>query len=107
MRPVSQQETIEYPVTVFEPQERMETVSFYEYAQEPVAREEQYIVDVPQTRMQTREVTMMRTVPVQQQEQYTVMVPYQEQIQVPVARYVSQPVIVPVQPSCSSCAGGY
>ena len=66
MKPVVQQETIEYPVTHFQPKPRSETVSFYEYQTEKVAREEEYTVEVPQQRVRTREVTVMQTVAEQQ-----------------------------------------
>jgi hypothetical protein len=94
-RPVSHQEKVEYPLTNFQPNSRMETVSFYEYKPETKTREVPYVVQVPETRTRTREISVMRTVAEQQPEKYTVMVPYQERIDVPVlrCRYVEQTVI--------------
>ena len=98
MKPVSEQQTIQYPVTHFQPKARSETVSFYEYQPEKVARDEEYTVEVPHKKVRTREVTVVRTVAEQQPQRYTVSVPYEVQVQVPVPvlRWVPQP----VTPSC-------
>jgi hypothetical protein len=106
-RPVSQQETIEYPVAHLKPDVRMETVSFYEFKPEKTTREEQYTVDVPQKKVRTRQVTVMRTISVPREEQYTVNVPYQEQVRVPVLvlRWVPRTIKVPAAPVCDACGG--
>ena len=88
MKPVSEQETIEYPLTHFQPKARSETVSYYEYQTEKVARDEEYTVEVPQKKVRTREVTVMRTVAQQQPQEYTVSVSYEVQVQVPVPVFV-------------------
>jgi hypothetical protein len=95
-KPVSQQVTVEYPLTHFKPDSRLDTISFYEFKPETKFRKETYTVQVPEKRTRTRQITVMRPVAEKQPEQYTVMVPYQERIQVPVLvrRYVEQTVIV-------------
>jgi hypothetical protein len=100
MKPVAQQETIQYAVSQFQPKPRTETVSFYEFQTEKVPREEEYTVEVPQQRVRTREVTVMQTVAEQQPQPYTVTIPYEKQIQVPVPvlRWVAQP----AAPSCGN-----
>ena len=96
-KPVPQQVRVQYPLTRFKPESRLDTVSFYEYKPETRLREESYVVQVPETKTRTRHITVMRTVAEQRPEQYTVMVPYQEQIQVPVVscRCVEQTVALP------------
>jgi len=84
-KPVYREEKVQYPVTHFEPNSRLEQVAFYEFQPEEKSREEPYVVMEPETRTRTREITVMKTVSEQQRERYTVMVPYQERIQVPVS----------------------
>ena len=95
-KPVSQQVTVQYPLTRFESNSRLDTVSFYEYRTETKLSEEPYVVQRPQKRVRTRNVTVMRPVAEQRPERYTAMVPYEERVQVPVrtCRYVEQTVIV-------------
>jgi hypothetical protein len=97
MRPVSERETVQYPVAHMRPTARLETVSFYEFQPEKVSHEEQYVVDVPQLRVRTRRVTETRTVPVPQRVPYTILVPYHEEVAVPVSvlRCVPQQIAVP------------
>ncbi len=104
MKPVSERETIPYPVTRFQQNARLETVSFYEFEPEKVTHEEKYVVQVPQQRVRTRQVTETRTVPVEQRVPYTLLVPYHKEIQVPVSviRYVPQQITVP---ACDPCGG--
>ena len=96
-KPVSEQVKVQYPVTQFKPESRVDTVSFYEFQPEKKFRQESYVVEVPEERTRTRQITVMRPVTEQQPERYTVMVPYQERILVPVTtcRCVEQPVIGP------------
>jgi len=105
MRPVSERETIQYPVTHFQQSARLETVSFYEFQPEKITHEEKYVVEVPQSRVRQREITVTRSVPVEQRVPYTILVPFYEDIQVPVSvlRYVPQQVTVPATPCCEPC----
>jgi hypothetical protein len=95
-KPVSQQVKVQYALTHFQPNVRMDTVSYYEFQAETKTHEEPYVVDVPEERTRTRTVSITRTVEEQQPEKYTVLVPYQESIRYPVrvCRYVEQTVIV-------------
>jgi hypothetical protein len=104
MQPRFEQQTIEYPVTQFQPDVQLQDISFYEYRSEQVPRVEQFVVEVPQQRTRTREVTTMESVPYVVRQPYTVMVAYQQQVQVPVqrVRYVRQTVQVPQR----ACCGG-
>jgi hypothetical protein len=106
MRPVSQQETIEYPVTQFQPNVQSRAISYNVLESRKESREEEYTVEVPEKRTRTREVTVMRTVPVEKKEKYQVTVPYQEQIEVSVPRlhWVPQAVTVPTPVfDCGGC----
>jgi hypothetical protein len=107
MKPVEQQETIQYPVTHFKPNVEAQTVSFYEYEPETVTHEESYVVDVPERRVRAREVSTTRTVAEKQMQPYTELVPYEDQIQVPVCtlRCVPKKITVPAAPSCGACSG--
>ncbi|MEN6449878.1 MAG: hypothetical protein ABFC96_05240 [Thermoguttaceae bacterium] len=95
-KPVCQQETVEYPLSQFPTNSRVDTVAFYEYKPETRSHEESYVVEVPERRLRDRQITVMRTMPEQQPEAYTVMVPYQETIQVPkvTCRWVEKTVVV-------------
>jgi hypothetical protein len=107
MRPVSERETVQYPVAHMQPTARLETVSFYEFQPEKISHEEQYVVDVPERRVRTRQVTETRTVPVSQRVPYTILVPYHEQVEVPVSvlRCIPQQITVPAAPPCDPCGG--
>ena len=80
MKPVSERETVQYPVTHLQPSARLETVSFYEFQPEKISHEERYVVDVPEQRVRTRQVAETRSVPV------------------PVLRSVPQQISVPAAP---------
>ena len=47
-KPVSQQVTVQYPVTHLDPSSRFNTVPFYEYRKETKLRKESYVVEVPE-----------------------------------------------------------
>jgi hypothetical protein len=103
LRPVCQEQTVRYPVTVFQADTHDRDVQFVTYRRELVTREEQYTVLVPQQRVKIEQVRVARTVPVQERQPYTVMVPYHEQHQVRVAvcRWVAKTVAV-TAPSCGA-----
>ena len=105
MKPVSEVETIDYPVTSFKSDSLMQTVSYHLFDPEKVMREEQYTVQVPEKRTRTKQITVSERVPEQRREEYTVTVPYLEQVQVPVktVRYVPKTITEPIAPPCRSC----
>jgi hypothetical protein len=107
-KPVNEQETVQYPVTRFQPSAQLQNVSYYEFQPEIVTHEEQYTVQVPEKRVRTRQVTEIRTVAEEKPEKYTVLVPYHEKVQVPcpVLRCVPERVALPAAPSCYTCRGG-
>ena len=102
LKPVCQQQTVSYPVTLFQPETQERNVQFVTYQPEQVTRDEEYTEVVPERRVKIEHVPVTRIVPTQQQERYTVMVPYQEQhqVRVPVCHWVAKPVAVP------PCASG-
>jgi hypothetical protein len=108
MRPVSEQQTVQYPVTRMQPSAQVQNVSYYEFKPEIRTHEEQYTVEVPEKRVRTRQVTETRTVVDEKPEKYTVLVPYHEKVQVPcpVLRCVAKRITVPAVPSCDACTGG-
>jgi hypothetical protein len=95
MQPISEQQTIDYPVTRFEPNVQARTVGYNLLEPRTETRVEEYTVDVPEKRTRTRDVTVWRTVPVEKKEQYQVTVPYKEQIEV----------TVPCAPPPANCGG--
>ena len=107
-KPVNEQETVQYPVTRFQPNAQLQNVSYYEYQPETLTHEKQYTVQVPEKRVRTRQVTEMRTVTEEKPKKYTVLVPYHEKVQVPcpIFRCVPKRVALPA-PSCDTCGGGY
>jgi hypothetical protein len=105
LRPVCEEQTVRYPVTVFQPDAHTRNVQFVTYRPELVMRDEPYTVLVPEKRVAIEQVRVTRTVPMQERQQYTVMVPYQEQhqVQVAVCRWVAKTVVV-TAPSCAGVA---
>lgn len=99
MKPVQEEQTYQYPVTVFKPETRTRTVEICEWQPQQVTREENFTVEVPQKRVQTRQITEYRSVPRQQRSQCTVMVAYQEnvEVQVPVCHWIPQKITSPIQ----------
>ena len=108
MKPVSEEETVEYPVISLQPSAQLQNVSYYEFQPEIKTHEEQYTVEVPEKRVRTRQVIEMRTVVNETPEKYTVLVPYHEKVQVPcpVLRCVPVQISLPAAPSCDTCTGG-
>jgi hypothetical protein len=107
MKPVNQRETVDYPVSKFQPNARFQNVSYYEFEPEKITREEQYTVNEPEQRTRTRQITVMQSVPEQRREKYTVSVPYLEQIEFPVKtlRWIAKTVVEPIVSPCPSCGG--
>jgi hypothetical protein len=103
MQPISEQQTVEYPVTRFEPSVQARAISYNLLEPRTETRVEEYTVDVPEMRTRTREVTVMRTVPVEKKEQYQVTVPYKQRIEVsvPCVRWV--PAEPPPPADCGGC----
>jgi hypothetical protein len=105
MRPVPRQETVDYPVTKFQPDVDTRQVSYNILESRKEFREEQYTVEVPQKRTRTREVTVTRTVPVQDKEKYQATIPYREEIEVSVPRLRWVPQAIPAPPPTFDCGG--